>query len=63
MIITKRIILSEEEQELFGKVQDLLNAIADEVETVEEERKIDKLKASIEDFCYNYGSDEYRVEY
>lgn len=63
MIITKRITLDEKEQELFEKIQDLLNAVADEVESAEEERKIDKLKASIDDFCYEYGSDEYRADY
>lgn len=63
MIITKRIILSNEEQAWFEKVQDILNAVADEVESAEEERKIDKLKVSIDDFCYDYGSDEYRADY
>lgn len=63
MTITKRITLSEEEQELFEKIQDLLNAVADEVESAEEEKRIDKLKANIDDFCYEYGSDEYRGDY
>lgn len=60
MIITKRIILSEEEQAWFEKVQDILTSVANEVETDEEEKTIDKLKSDLEEFCYEYGSDEYR---
>ena len=63
MTITKRIILSEEEQELFEKVQDILTSVANEVETNVEEKTIEKLKSGLEEFCYDYGSDEYRVDY
>ena len=63
MIITKRIILSEEEQELFLKVQDILTSVHDEVETNTEENIISKLKSDLYDFCYDYGSDEYRADY
>ena len=63
MIITKRIILSEEEQKLFEQVQDILTSVANEVETNTEEKAIDKLKSDLDAFCYDYGSDEYRVDY
>ena len=63
MIITRRIILSDEEQELFLKVQDILTSVHDEVETNTEENIIYKLKSDLNDFCYNYGSDEYRADY
>lgn len=63
MTITKRIILSEEEQELFEKVQDILTSVANEVETNVEEKTIEKLKSGLEEFCYDYGSDEYRADY
>ena len=63
MTITKRIILSEEEQELFEKIQDILTTVANEVETDKEEKFIDKLKSDLEEFCYDYGSDEYRADY
>ena len=63
MTITKRIILSEEEQELFEKVQDILTTVANEVETNTEEKFIDKLKSDLEEFCYDYGSDEYQANY
>ena len=63
MTITKRIILSEEEQELFEKIQDILTTVANEVETGTEEKFIDKLKSDLEEFCYDYGSDEYRADY
>lgn len=60
MTITKRIILSEEEQKLFEQVQDILTSVCNEVETNTEEKTIDKLKSDLDEFCYNYGSDEYR---
>lgn len=60
MITTKRIILSEEEQAWFDKVQDILTSVFYEVETNVEEKTIDKLKSDLDEFCYNYGSDEYR---
>lgn len=63
MIITRRIILSEEEQAWFEKVQDILTSVANEVETDTEEKTINKLKSDLDDFCYNYGSDEYRADY
>ena len=63
MTITKRITLSEEEQELFEKVQDILTSVANEVETNVEEKTIEKLKSGLEEFCYDYGSDEYRADY
>lgn len=63
MTITKRIILSNEEQVWFEKVQEILTSVCEEVETSEEEKTIQKLKASLEDFCYDYGSDEYRADY
>ena len=63
MTITKRIILSEEEQELFEKVQDILTSVSNEVETGTEEKFIDKLKSDLDEFCYDYGSDEYRADY
>ena len=63
MTITKRIILGEEEQELFEKVQDILTSVCNEVETNVEEKTIEKLKSGLEEFCYDYGSDEYRTDY
>lgn len=63
MTITKRIILSDEEQELFEKVQDILTTVVNEVETGTEEKFIDKLKSDLEEFCYDYGSDEYRADF
>ena len=63
MTITKRIILSEEEQELFDKVQDILTSVCNEVETNTEEKFIDKLKSDLEEFCYDYGSDEYQADF
>lgn len=63
MTITKRIILSEEEQAWFEKVQDILTSVSNEVETDEEEKTIDKLKSDLDEFCYDYGSDEYRADY
>lgn len=63
MTITKRIILSEEEQELFEKVQDILTTVVNEVETGTEEKFINKLKSDLDEFCYDYGSDEYRADY
>ena len=63
MTITKRITLSEEEQELFEKVQDILTTVVNEVETGTEEKFIDKLKSDLEEFCYDYGSDEYRADF
>lgn len=63
MTITKRIILSETELELFEKIQDILTSVSNEVETKKEEVTIDKLKSDLYDFCYDYGSDEYRANY
>lgn len=63
MTITKRIILSEEEQKLFEQVQDILTTVVNEVETNTEEKFIDKLKSDLDEFCYDYGSDEYRADY
>lgn len=63
MTITKRIILSEEEQELFEKVQEILTAVYNEVETKTEETTINKLKSDLYDFCYDYGSDELYANY
>ncbi len=63
MTITKRIVLSEEEQELFEKVQEILSAVCNEVETRKEEDTIDKLKSDLRDFCYDYGDDEYQANY
>ena len=63
MTITKRIVLDEEEQELFEKIQDVLTSVANEVETNVEEKTIDKLKSALDEFCYDYGSDEYRANY
>lgn len=60
MTIAKRIILSDEEQELFEKVQDILTTVYNEVETDKEEKTISKLKSDLDEFCYDYGSDEYR---
>lgn len=62
MIITKRIILSDEEQELFEQVKDILTSVSNEVER-KEQIKIEKLNSDLEQFCYDYGSDEYRAEY
>ena len=59
MTITKRIVLDEEEQELFEKVQDILTSVCNEVESRTEENRIDKLKSALDEFCYDYGSDEY----
>lgn len=63
MIITKRIILSDEEQELFEKIRDILTSVWEEVETNKEAQTIGKLASDLDDFCYDYGSDEYRADY
>lgn len=62
MIITKRIILSEEEQDLLEQVKDILTTVSNELER-KEQVKIEKLNSDLEEFCYNYGSDEYRANY
>lgn len=63
MIITKRIILSETELELFDKVQEILTSVRNEVETIKEKTTIECLESDLNDFCYDYGSDEYRANY
>lgn len=63
MTITKRIVLDEEEQELFEKIQDILTSVCNEVETRTEENRIEKLKSDLDEFRYDYGSDEYCANY
>ena len=63
MTITKRIILNEKEQELFEKIQGILTSVCNKVETAKEELIIYKLKSDLDDFCYNYGSDDYRADH
>lgn len=60
MTITKRIVLSEEEQELFEQIQDILTLVYNEEETKEKEKMISKLQSDLNKFCYEYGSNYYR---
>lgn len=60
MTITKRITLSEEEQELFEQIQDILTLVYNEEEVGEKENKISKLQSDLNEFCYEYGSNYYR---
>ena len=60
MTITKRIILSEEEQELFEQLQDILTLVYNEEDVEEKEKKISKLQSDLKEFCYEYGSNYYR---
>ena len=59
MTITKRIILSDEEQELFEKVYNILTSVCNEVEG-KEKIAIEELKLNLNEFCYEYGSNYYR---
>ena len=63
MTIEKRIILDDEEQDLFQQVYDILTNFYNELDDNRKRKEIDNIQNLINQFTYDYGSDEYRANY
>lgn len=63
MTIEKRIILDDKEQDLFQQVYDILTEIYNELDDTRKKKEVDNIQNLINQFTYDYGSDEYRANY
>lgn len=63
MTIEKRIVLDDEEQDLFQQVYDILTEIYNELDDTRKKKEVDNIQNLINQFTYDYGSDEYRANY
>lgn len=60
MIIKKRIILDDEDQNLITQMQDLVTQVYNELDGSDRPIVLNELQEALANFAYYYGSDEYR---